>query len=329
MAFRALAASGVLLATAGTVFAVDIAQYANQPARHDRWVVNASGTRLPTSSPDFIMQGSDLSGIGWFGQVASNPNTIGRALTLVTRRHVLYPVHWSLAPNHRVQFINSEGTVFSYTVQSVNPLTRSSGAPADLGIATLNVEVDQSITPLRIGSRTGLDYRSMTLHVYGKTGRVGTNRLSSFWDPSWDLGTWQFTSTATAPAGTAVSESGDSGSPTFVVVDGEPIVVGVRWLSTVDSWVPAFADQLNAVARLTGQEIRVYGTSDPFVDPPAPARCTADADGNGVIDINDVLSYVTAFSLADLSVADTSPAFGVLDINDINTFVFDFSSQCQ
>ncbi|MAY75566.1 MAG: hypothetical protein CMJ31_12800 [Phycisphaerae bacterium] len=265
-----------------------------------------------------MLGSDDLSGIGWAGDVSRNRNKVGRAVTLVSRRHVLFPAHWAITPGDRVQFMNADGAVFSYQVTDTAGTYRDTGNPSDLSIATLDERVDQSIREFPIGRREGIDYVDLELIVYGKYGRVGTNRLPTYWYDAFDVGTWRYSTTTAGPVGTAMSESGDSGSPTFVRINGELVVVGIRWLQTVDTWAPAFLEQLQDVAASDGESIRVGGSQP---------RCVADLTNDGMLRIDDVVAFLSSFGAQD-DVADFAATFGVWSLEDVLAFLAAFEDGC-
>lgn len=72
-----------------------------------------------------------------------------------------------------------------------------------------------------------------------------------------------------------------------------------------------------------------YGVTGGFWTPPAlPDPCPADlAPPFGVLDLADIIAFITAFGAAD-PIADFAPPFGVFDLADIVAYVTAFQAGC-
>jgi hypothetical protein len=127
--------------------------------------------------------------------------------------------------------------------------------------------VDASIARYSIFDRPNeSDYLGLTLYNYGLTHRVGRN-VSDFLStetvgPSTGDVLWfDYDNSDTPSVGNDETfiQVGDSGAPTFTVVEGKLAVLGVHWAitdsfpatnegeSTVDTFVPSYVSDLNAV----------------------------------------------------------------------------------
>ncbi len=60
---------------------------------------------------------------------------------------------------------------------------------------------------------------------------------------------------------------------------------------------------------------------------PRGADCPADINGDGILDLQDISAFATAFASGDPA-ADLAEPFGVLDLSDVNAFVTSFLAGC-
>lgn len=301
--------------------AVQIKDYDQRPEYHDRFERDAEGQYWPTQSREFMLDGIDLSGVGWVGDARANPSRVGRAVTLVSRRHILFATHWPVRADAYIQFMNADGELFSYRVTSTRTMRRASGGDSDLSIATLDADVDPSIKSYAIAPNDGMNFHEHDLIVYGKNGKVGTQELASYWSPMMDIAPWRWGSLHAAPSGTAVSENGDSGSPTFIRLGNHLVVVGVRWLQTVDTWVPAYLNQLLEATGETGGGLEVYGETVEVWP------CRPDFNDDGRLSFEDIFGFLDAYQTND-SHADFAEPHGVFNVTDVVGFLDAFEIGC-
>jgi len=303
--------------------AVDVHRFADNPERYSRFTKTDDGRLIPTTSDEFMMAGVDLSGIGWRGNINANANRAGRAVTLITPRHIVFAAHWPAGPGSLVQFMAPDGDIVSRHVESMKVLQTPDGWPSDLAIGTLDERLGDEITPIPVGHPTDMNYIDQELCIYGKLGRFGTNSLPSYWDDDWTIGFWDETrfTQDTAP-GTAISETGDSGSPTLVRVGDQLLLVGVRWVETGDTWVPAYAEALADLAAADGETVQIGLPQDP------PPTCPADMNGDRLLNGEDVSQFISAFS-AGADAADIASPSGVPDGADVSAFITGFQSGCE
>ena len=302
--------------------ALQVKDYDERPEYHNRFEVDAEGQYQPTTSREFMLDGLDLSGIGWVGDMRANPSRVGRAITLISRRHIIYAAHYPVNNNGYVQFMNKDGETFGYRAVSRQTLRRANGSLSDLAIATLDQDVDPSIMSYAIAPNSGVEFHDYDLLVYGKDGRVGTNELAGYWSNRMDIAPWRYGSFPAAPSGTALSESGDSGSPTCIRFGDHLVIVGVRWLQTVDTWVPAYLAQIVEVTGSVGGGVMV------FEDPVETWPCRPDFNDDGRLSFEDIFGFLNAFE-SEHPHADFAQPTGTYDVNDVIGFLDAFEMGCS
>lgn len=168
----------------------------------------------------------DLTGISpWNSREANR-----RAGTLITPRHIAFATHYSLSPGDIVHFVANDNTVVVRTVTAIRTV---SGTDITLGL--LNEDVPSSITHYPIINIS--DFNKMISGEY--LGRFATLVLDQeekalVLD---GINTYPIIQTG-FPVRDALSTprlsfaevliSGDSGNPTFIIVDGKPVLVSTH-----------------------------------------------------------------------------------------------------
>lgn len=93
-----------------------------------------------------------------------------------------------------------------------------------------------------------------------------------------------------------------------------------------DGWVLETATAINAAGTIVGHGVHAPYGRRAFVLVPV-AACTADLNGDGILDLGDIQAFVVAFVAGD-PLADLAAPFGVLDLADISVFVGAFVAGC-
>ena len=231
------------------------------PARHERFVSGFPGS--PVVNNNFHAAFYDFSGVGWH---SADPNL---GCTLISPSHFVGANHVKPGIGATVTFYARDGVLRSFTVANQYNVTNAAGENTDLFIGELNRPVTpcDNITfyPILNLASEGA-YVGKDLLVYGKTGRVGKATISAFQDFGGDplTGGAGVNSTrvysfiyvnAFGSPDDCHAEGGDSGSPSFVGMDGELFVVGVRGaiittglgVTTFDTFVPHYLDQISGI----------------------------------------------------------------------------------
>ncbi len=180
---------------------------------------------VANTSPSFALAGYDLSGVGW------RDNDSRFAITLISPEHFLTAAHVAPSAGSTVSFLGADGIKRTYTVSSSTTLTYQ-GRDSDLSIGRLTQVVDTnhitSYNGIFLGNISA-DYEGLPVTFYGKNGRVGTNMIEAVFETSllpFGAGNDNLVDSVLAAAdfddttGEAQGEVGDSGSPTFVRLEG-------------------------------------------------------------------------------------------------------------
>ena len=212
-----------------------------------------------------------------------------RQLALVSPLHFVTATHYPIPLGWKMDYFDAAGKVQQRTMVALQPILNAAGKSTDLSIGTLDSPVEsQGFAVLNLPSQT--DYMGKPLLVFGTVSLAGTGTIEGFGSPSDS----QLKDTVCAyfnylENGKGASDckfnSGDSGSPSFVMEAGRPALVGVHAdIHTVgnktinyDTFVPAYLEQLDAVMAAKGYNIRRFhaepaSVSLPSITMSAPLR---------------------------------------------------------
>lgn len=291
----------------------------NNPNTYTRFAVAAAGNLVDNLNPLFLAEGCEISGIGWHGDYRTNIAAVDKAVTLITPRHFVFAAHYNVGVGTNVQFRCSDGVVHTRRVTATYKYNNAFNLPADLAVGEFADPLPPSVHPFRIAPNEGLSLSGERIMAYGKRGRFGTNQIPTWFTPGRDYLPWQITGFVNQPDGTALGESGDSGSPTFVRIGDELVLVGVRFFATGDSWAPFFIRQIDQSIAHTGYRVTQY---DPN------AGCPADLDSSGQVDVFDLFMALEYVDAGDPEL-DLTPARGAPDIFDLLTYLDYMEQGCD
>ncbi|MDD5269748.1 MAG: PEP-CTERM sorting domain-containing protein [Candidatus Omnitrophica bacterium] len=270
--------------------ALDISGY--DADLYDRFVAGTYGTDNPVANPDFIGASYDWSGVGWQTDYA------GRSVAMVSAQNFVCANHYRVPVGSTVSFVNSLGQLKTYTVQGYstfdyqltqngNPLYDNNGNPymcipdLALGWLTEAIPVSDGVTSYSVldaddYSTSWFDtgwYTGKDLLVYGWTARTGNNTIDGFTNVATTGFSNPTNGTTTAvysydrnndPQGQAGAQGGDSGSPSFMVWNGQITIAGTHFAvstgsteawNTYDSFVPYYADDIDSAMSSAGYSL--------------------------------------------------------------------------
>lgn len=235
-----------------------------------RFVSGYPGSPVPNTDPNFFGYGYDLSGVGW------NPSSSNRSYTMISDEYFLFATHYP--PGSQVSFYSPVNGVVTYAVDSTFYLeypqqVAPNHLKSDLAVGRLQISLNPAdgLTwyPI-LDLPTIADYLGLNLLVYGWSAAIGTGVIDEIGtinlykdngtptissDDS--IGSDAFQDTIAmvfiqgANPGEALLESGDSGSPSFVVWNGELALVGTHSAVSdppdkinFDTFIPAYLNAL-------------------------------------------------------------------------------------
>jgi hypothetical protein len=258
---------------------------------YDRFVSGTYGTDNPVANPDFIGAAYDWSGVGW------QTDYVSRSVAMVSAQNFVCANHWRVPVGSTVSFFNSLGQLKTYTVQGYstfdyqltqngNPLYDNSGNPymcipdLALGWLTEAIPVSDGIANYSVldaddYSTSWFDtgwYSGKDLLVYGWTARTGNNTIDGFTNVATTGFSNPTNGTTTAvysydsnndPQGQAGCQGGDSGSPSFLVWNGQLTIAGTHFAvstgteawNSYDSFVPYYADDIDSAMGSAGYSL--------------------------------------------------------------------------
>jgi hypothetical protein len=229
-------------------------------------------------NPTFLLAGHDLSGLGW------EPGNFG--VTLISPRHFLTAAHVAPQPGATVSFCNRDGITKHYVVESLYVVQHGPGISTDLVLGRLAAAIPAAD---RVGYFPTLllpasaDYLGLKVFTFGNYQSCGTNTIARW--GSFDV--LPFARGDHVPddimlvmewhqlPGQAQAQGNDSGSPTFVLREGQLAIVGTHSAVNVsqmpyltfDVLIPAYYSQIRARLALDG-----YAFGNAATAAPASAR---------------------------------------------------------
>lgn len=230
----------------------------------------------PVMNPGFIYDASKYTGVGY---ITSGGD--GRQYTLITPRHVVCTTHNKPDPGQQLRFVDALGAVVTRTFATVTVITHPSTGTSDLTLCTLDAPLPSTVSTfpyLNLANETA--YLGQEIMVHGFFAKGGRGSIAGFDDvsaiPLFDesrLFRFDYDTVSGGP-NDCHFETGDSGSPSFVLVGGQPALVGVHTtvltvgstISNYDTFVPHYVAEVDA--QLLGAGYRM-----------APAHFTATTLG--------------------------------------------------
>jgi len=233
-------------------------------SRHDRF--SSGYPSNPQPNTNFWLAAHDFSGVGWD---ASNAD---RSVTLVSPRHFLAADHFRPAIGATLFFLNRHDVLQSNTVAAYHTTTNDAGEATDVVLGELSDSslADNEVSYYAIAAyETEAEYAGLPVIMYGKSARAGAGTIDGFTDVSVS-GEKNTTrcfevnyNKLSGDGDDAHVESGDSGSPSFLLVSNRLALVGVHSgiqdaptaCTTYDGFVPHYLNQLNAATREGGYQL--------------------------------------------------------------------------
>lgn len=237
-------------------------------SRHNRFT---GFPAAPALNPTFMHAAVDLTGVGWDATYPLRQFTLISPLYFVGANHFRPPI------GAEIRFLSASGTIRSAAVHSLYTIPNASGQPTDLLLGRLATPMLPS-SGVRFLSTLLLDteaaYIGQTLGVLGQPARGGRGIIGPISDFGGDpitgasgintTRTFQFNyASLTGSPDDVYAESGDSGSPSFVVTGGKAAVVGTHTAvltaagttTTFDTFLPAYAAQVNTIMAADGYHL--------------------------------------------------------------------------
>jgi hypothetical protein len=223
----------------------------------------------PVMNPGFIYDASKFTGVGY---ITSGGD--GRQFTLVTPRHVLCASHYRPSAGvDQVRFVDTSGTVITRSFTAVTMLLQAPGTNSDLALCTLDAPLPPTVAVypyLNLANEAayiGQEITVLGFYAKGARGSIADFDTVGFSLPSLEA----FASrcfyfdynTTSGGANDCHFQIGDSGSPSFAMVAGEPALVGIHGLtntvgtiiSNYDTFVPHYVAKVDAQLQSSGYRL--------------------------------------------------------------------------
>lgn len=232
------------------------------PTEQDRFASGFSSNPVPNTASTFLLDGYDLSGIGW------DTSTTQKGFVMISPIHFLAASHYAPDASDTITFNNADDQLVTIGVGSTEVMKNTdNGSDSDLTLGTLDREISASdkINFFAVADLTTEgSYLGREIFAYGRTPKVGRGTIGSFQDFGADpitggsglneSRTYQFTyNELIGDANDAFFEVGDSGSPSFTIIGGQLAITGIHSAlaeagttkTNYDVFVPDYADELN------------------------------------------------------------------------------------
>lgn len=244
------------------------------PARHNRF--QSGYPNAPVDNPTFYLSTYDFSGVGY---------TLGgqQSVALVSPQNFIGATHFGFPVGAVLDFRPvgaAPSTVISRTVASTVPVMNADGSPSDVLFGTLSAPFtpNDRVTYYQIPSdATHSTYQGQQLFNYGQGAQVGRSNVSSFGSGNYaGTGNTSFFVYDYDHNGYSIDSDGvpdynpdqfhvvggDSGSPTFLPVNGQLFLLGAHGAEetftpppptgdpaggSVDSFLPDYGPQIQAL----------------------------------------------------------------------------------
>lgn len=264
--------------------------------QHERFESGFPTAPVLNCDPQFVGDALDLSGFGWWSlrMDPSNIGVAQFAVVMISDRHFLAARHTNLESSIAavdMAFVpnqcGSPLAPLAYEIDNVKTVMNGlmPDEPTDILVGELKPRMvmemgmpvarypgDDGIASYPISDMLPCDASATLLNepvqMYGRLPRLGMGVVGAFVlidlpsppAPSPGInptcGYEIVYSTTMGSDGDAHTENGDSGSPTFVIRNGQPVIVGIHSAAesrvdeevTLDSFVGAYADQIQTLA---------------------------------------------------------------------------------
>jgi len=243
------------------------------PNLHDRF----------ENSSQFIGNPYDWSGVGKRVNATTNVN---RWTTMISDSFGLSVGHAAQPVGATVRFYHTNDPNGPFEDRVVASTTSFLSNGIDLSLTRFTAPVSQSVQKYSLLDVSPADVAGLELNVFGLTGgnfppetqvRLGTNTVDQFVSAgtingiNYDSIIWDFD--VSEGQGEARVDGGDSGAPSFVIVNGAPALLGLHEFNatltngteiSADIFLPSYFD-------LIEDEVTAFGESLTFTTVPEPS----------------------------------------------------------
>ena len=223
----------------------------------------------PVMNPGFIYDASKFTGVGYITAGGD-----GRQFTLVTPRHVLCASHYRPVPGvDQVRFVDTNGTVITRSFTAVSILLHAPGLNSDLALCILDAPLPPTVAVYPyLNLANDAAYIGQEITVLGFFAEGGRGSIADFEVVDFSLLNGEMFktecfyfeyNTVSGGANDCQFEVGDSGSPSFAMLGGQPALVGIHSVfdpggvksTNYDTFVPHYVAQVDAQLQSSGYRL--------------------------------------------------------------------------
>ena len=272
------------------------------------------------ANPGFDYADFETSGVGWYVQDTR------RQFAMVSPLHFVCANHFRPGINGQVRFLGTDNVERTYEILKTEVIVDASSGATDLCLGTLEEAVDTSVIHPVAYANLGSDasYAGPGI-VFGKTVRAGktsfggvTTTSGTSLTGSEQIDNTRFINLVYSFAGVdgddAFLEAGDSGSPSFLDINGELALVGTNSAvidnlgsqAALAAFVPFYVDELNAFMEDDGYQMReatpgvtsltAQGASVGTLRQAYAGEWTLDIANEGVVRANNLMVTLSGFT---------------------------------
>ncbi|MDB6079219.1 MAG: hypothetical protein JWO82_2966 [Akkermansiaceae bacterium] len=221
-------------------------------------------------NPGFPIPIASLRGIGWPEQSTGEWH---RQMAMISPLHFVYANHYTVSNTWRLSFELADGTLLNQQILNTQTVKNAQGQDTDLLLGTLQAPVSLAATGIapfpvaNLGSDA--NYLGQRAWVFGKVATAGRGTFAGFGTLTADgFNHTRFIyfdyKNASGAADDCYFESGDSGSPTFIVESGQPALIGTHSYEneitgghrSYDTFIPDYLTQLDAMMDAQGYHVK-------------------------------------------------------------------------
>ncbi len=263
----------ILLGTASHAWSLVI--FNETAAANNRFSAGYPSAPVPNTSSSFVGKGFDFSGVGWSALDSK------QSVTMVSAQYFVAAAHHEVPVGSNLIFLNRAGQLKTYKVTGYDQTQYGNGKASDVALGHLSAPIPASdgvsFYPI-LALPNEQAYLNLPVLVYGWSALVGINTVSAFTDHSETSSdqTRVLVTNFRQITNYAQVESGDSGSPTFIPVNGALTLVAMHYAIAVnvdyDSFIPFYVPQLNKAMAATGASLTLTNLSTPVASDVAVGR---------------------------------------------------------
>jgi hypothetical protein len=253
------------------------------PNRHNRFLAGTFPNGMPPApNPTFFASSFDFSGVGWVPTGGGGTKHV----TMISDIHYVAATHFPIGGGATVAFRAKDG---SYVTRTVLAGSETQIGGSDVLVGRLDAPIPVGATGVSfypIASGLESQFLGQTMYMFGQSGAIGRNVIGGFqttpvsgstrtalsdYEPNLSFDAFGYAQPS-PPTDEFVVTSGDSGSPSMMLINGQVSLLGHHVGQvpagplpggTADSFLGFYQTQLASHLTLTGRTLQVQPIPEP------------------------------------------------------------------